>query len=248
MTQKDLSSLIHVSRQTISNWEVERSYPDLESIVLLSNVFDCSLDSLLKDEPDIIRNINRNKIKNTLIKIVGILLSLGTSVSILVNFASEQTINWSLVPLSGSIFFMTFLVSVLKIPKFPLFSATLLSYVPLICIFLSIKYNSENMDIQILTKIVSLWFLYYVIIIYLVEMTKIEFYKILLIAASLSLPMEYLTRIIWHSDFSTMDLIIKVILIMVFGILCLIKPQGNAINKWLTKYRLYAYNQCVGLK
>ena len=39
ISQEQLADRIYVSRQTISNWENEKSYPDVNSLVLLSEVF-----------------------------------------------------------------------------------------------------------------------------------------------------------------------------------------------------------------
>lgn len=50
LSQDDLSQLIFVSRQTISNWENDKSYPDVHSLVLLSKVLDVSVDKLLKGD------------------------------------------------------------------------------------------------------------------------------------------------------------------------------------------------------
>ncbi|WP_125568635.1 helix-turn-helix domain-containing protein [Companilactobacillus insicii] len=47
MTQNDLADKLNVSRQTISKWELERSYPDIESLITLSKVFGVTVDSLL---------------------------------------------------------------------------------------------------------------------------------------------------------------------------------------------------------
>ena len=47
MTQAEFAELFHVTRQTISNWENEKSYPDLQILVDMSNIFSISLDQLL---------------------------------------------------------------------------------------------------------------------------------------------------------------------------------------------------------
>lgn len=47
-TQEKVSEAIGVSRQTISNWENEKSYPDIVSVIKLSDLYDVSLDYLLK--------------------------------------------------------------------------------------------------------------------------------------------------------------------------------------------------------
>lgn len=49
-SQEDLAEKVFVSRQTISNWETEKSYPDLQSLLLLTTLFDISLDELIKGD------------------------------------------------------------------------------------------------------------------------------------------------------------------------------------------------------
>ena len=50
LSQEDLAEKVYVSRQTISNWETEKSYPDIHSLLLLSSLFDISLDQLIKGD------------------------------------------------------------------------------------------------------------------------------------------------------------------------------------------------------
>lgn len=47
-TQKQVANILHVSRQTVSNWERNVSSPDLESLVSLSDLYHVSVDNLLK--------------------------------------------------------------------------------------------------------------------------------------------------------------------------------------------------------
>ena len=54
MTQEDLAEKFHVTRQTISNWENGKSYPDLESLILISEQFDISVDMMLKEVKEIL--------------------------------------------------------------------------------------------------------------------------------------------------------------------------------------------------
>ncbi|WP_217907054.1 helix-turn-helix transcriptional regulator [Campylobacter ureolyticus] len=46
LSQEELADRLYVSRQTISNWENNKNYPDINSIVLLSEVFEISIDNL----------------------------------------------------------------------------------------------------------------------------------------------------------------------------------------------------------
>ena len=50
LSQDELADKIYVTRQTISNWENDRNYPDIRSLVLLSSVFGISLDILVKGD------------------------------------------------------------------------------------------------------------------------------------------------------------------------------------------------------
>ena len=50
LTQEQVAELLGVSRQTISNWENEKSYPDIISVIKMSDCYEVSLDYLLKEE------------------------------------------------------------------------------------------------------------------------------------------------------------------------------------------------------
>lgn len=55
ITQEELADKIFVSRQTISNWENNKSYPNMDFIVLISKTFNVTIDKLIKEDVD---NIN----------------------------------------------------------------------------------------------------------------------------------------------------------------------------------------------
>ncbi|MFL1470997.1 helix-turn-helix domain-containing protein [Paraclostridium bifermentans] len=50
LSQEALAERIFVSRQTISNWENDKNYPDMKSLLLLSSLFNVSLDILVKGD------------------------------------------------------------------------------------------------------------------------------------------------------------------------------------------------------
>ena len=50
ITQEQAAQALGISRQTISNWENERSYPDIVSMLKMSDLYSVSLDYLLKGE------------------------------------------------------------------------------------------------------------------------------------------------------------------------------------------------------
>ncbi|CAM2970615.1 transcriptional regulator [Streptococcus acidominimus] len=57
MSQEDLADKIYVSRQTISNWETEKSYPDVQSLIMLSQCFKISLDQLIEGDLEKMKKI-----------------------------------------------------------------------------------------------------------------------------------------------------------------------------------------------
>ena len=59
MTQEEFARIFHVTRQTVSNWENEKSYPDLETLVRISEEFQISLDAMLKEDVQMVKKINR---------------------------------------------------------------------------------------------------------------------------------------------------------------------------------------------
>ena len=61
LTQEELAERIYVSRQTVSNWENDKSYPDVNSLVLLSEVFRVSLDKLIKGDIDVMKAVIRTE-------------------------------------------------------------------------------------------------------------------------------------------------------------------------------------------
>ncbi len=60
LTQEEVSELIQVSRQTISNWENGKSYPDVISVIILSDLYHVSLDVLLKEDVEMIQHIEES--------------------------------------------------------------------------------------------------------------------------------------------------------------------------------------------
>ena len=55
LSQEELAERIYVSRQTVSNWENDKSYPDVNSLVILSETFHISLDKLIKGDLDMMK-------------------------------------------------------------------------------------------------------------------------------------------------------------------------------------------------
>ena len=60
LTQEQVAERLYVSRQTISNWENEKSYPDIVSVVRLSDLYSISLDDLLKGDAKMLEHLGES--------------------------------------------------------------------------------------------------------------------------------------------------------------------------------------------
>lgn len=101
LSQEQLAEKLNVTRQTISNWENGKFYPDIDSLVNLSKFFNVSLDNLLcyddkvldylKDSTDIVKS-NKNILYAVLLNIlliiafviIGIIFNESTSIIIII--------------------------------------------------------------------------------------------------------------------------------------------------------------------
>lgn len=60
LTQEQVAERLFVSRQTVSNWENERTYPDIISVVKLSDLYSVSLDELLKGDTKMLEHLEES--------------------------------------------------------------------------------------------------------------------------------------------------------------------------------------------
>ena len=57
LTQENVAEKLNVSRQTISNWGTEKFYPDILYVLQLSDLYQVSLDELLKGDEHMIQHL-----------------------------------------------------------------------------------------------------------------------------------------------------------------------------------------------
>ena len=60
LTQESVAEKIGVSRQTISNWENDKSYPDIINVIALSNLYSISLDELLEEDLKMVKYLQES--------------------------------------------------------------------------------------------------------------------------------------------------------------------------------------------
>ena len=104
LTQEAFAEKFHITRQTVSNWENEKSYPDLRTLVKISDMFHISLDVLLKGDSVMVQNIDKKIKKTPLYKgiIIGLVIIVAALVSFIyfnnrsLNDTVKDTIAWSI--------------------------------------------------------------------------------------------------------------------------------------------------------
>ena len=111
LSQEELAEKIYVTRQTISNWENERSYPDIHSLLTLSSLFEISLDQLIKGDIEIMKQeIDKEKVEkfNRLAKLFTVLFStsIAAFVPLVVFLKIYGVIIWIIL------YLITFIISV----------------------------------------------------------------------------------------------------------------------------------------
>ena len=94
LSQDALAERIYVSRQTISSWENGKTYPDVQSLLLLSNVFDVTVDALIKGDVETmekkVQDARKEMAKRALVTI-GMFALMGAAITW---FAWQQEAGW----------------------------------------------------------------------------------------------------------------------------------------------------------
>jgi len=89
LTQKELANKLHVSSQAISNWELNKGFPDISNLIRISDMFNISLDEIIKEDNDLKENLLEGKI--------------------------ERNVNLVLSSIAAVIFIIIFILSVVKV-------------------------------------------------------------------------------------------------------------------------------------
>lgn len=112
-SQEELAQKLFVSRQSVSKWENGKNYPNIEVIIDLSNLFDITIDALLKNDEELQEKIIQDSKKSTYLSWqskVMFILSM-TMTIILVSTLKHGELNWVSIgkTISGTLIFLIFL-------------------------------------------------------------------------------------------------------------------------------------------
>lgn len=87
LSQDEVSKAIFVSRQTISNWENDKTYPDVQSLLLLSQLFGVSIDELIKGDAVAMQQAIREDSRKMRLLSIGMLVFSGLAFLFLLIFS-----------------------------------------------------------------------------------------------------------------------------------------------------------------
>ena len=94
MTQEEVAEKIFVSRQSISNWENNKTYPDIGNVIALSDLYDVSLDELLKGSDNFMKHLEEStdlvKSNKKLIGLIILALIIVVAMALFTEFMPER--------------------------------------------------------------------------------------------------------------------------------------------------------------
>ena len=110
LSQEDLAEELDTSRQTISSWETNKTYPSIRSIVALSEIIHISVEEFIKEDVETMKGIldgckaeriEKNKDRDILNRMVAVRFFLGFG-GALIAFPVYQYLGWPMVLIPAS--------------------------------------------------------------------------------------------------------------------------------------------------
>lgn len=100
LSQEQIAEMLGVSRQTISNWETSKSYPDIERVMRLAEIYHPSLDELLRGDQQMVKTwmAKTNVVRAG--KWLGLLLALNVALAVALTFFVQ--VPWLMMILFGA--------------------------------------------------------------------------------------------------------------------------------------------------
>lgn len=116
MSQEQLAEAIFVSRQTISNWETDRTYPDVQSLLLLSNLFEVSVDELIKGDVEEMKTVITAEAKR-MNRLGWAMIACGVGAVVWVLVTALMDLSWAVILVPGVALFIPAAVSATMVEK-----------------------------------------------------------------------------------------------------------------------------------
>ena len=94
LSQEEFAEILGVTRHSVSNWERNTCYPDIETLIIISNKFNISLDDLLKNDIKLVKTIDKKIKINKLLKYLLIILLITSIITVIIlNYKHKRDIS-----------------------------------------------------------------------------------------------------------------------------------------------------------
>ncbi len=95
LTQEQLAEQLHVTRQAVSNWENDKTQPDIETLHQIAFALDCSVEELIYGTPRTPAVVNHTTVQHVT-KNVTKGLSFGAALAMVISYVEWHSIGWAI--------------------------------------------------------------------------------------------------------------------------------------------------------
>lgn len=96
MTQSELADRLCVTRQAVSNWENEKTEPDIETLQRIADVLEISIEELIYGEKKETTVVHNHYTTEQVTKTVSKGVSFGAVLAMIISYAKWQSIGWAI--------------------------------------------------------------------------------------------------------------------------------------------------------
>lgn len=203
LTQEEVAKQLFISRQAISNWETGKSYPDIEKIVMLSDIYEISLDKLLKGDKKIMIELKNKTVYKFVIMTLAILSLISMGICFLINFLLTGHLSWSLIVASSLIYVIAIGITLYKSKERKLLKGFGMASLLLIPLLVSIQYslyfsqiNQTQWLVSIGIPIAIIWLIIIWTVIVMTTIFKLNVFIAISLLGFFSIIGNYLTGLI----------------------------------------------------
>lgn len=168
LSQEDLAAKLNVSRQSVSKWESNNTYPETDKIVQICNIFECSMDDLINENIKDINQLERKSKKEISIKIDPLLDFIAKTVNMFYNmkFLSGLKCLIELALVLGAMLIIGDIINHIIITAF----ASIFSFIP---------WNISRIIRQIISGVIDLaWYAITIIaVIHIFKIRYLDYYE-----------------------------------------------------------------------
>lgn len=90
ISQEDMAKSLHVSGQAVSNWERGKGYPDISNIIMISDLYEISLDELIREDKNYKDVLLEKKVSKIVDLTINIILLIIATLAILYAYTTNK--------------------------------------------------------------------------------------------------------------------------------------------------------------